>query len=180
MKLLCEDTAAVMVDIQERLLPAMDKSAQTEMAAEKLVKGLRILEVPVVPLRQYPKGLGDIVPGLRKALGEYTPLDKVTFSAWDTPEIAQRIQELGKKNIIVFGIEAHICVLQTVIDLIGSGYNAVIAADCVSSRRPLDREIALRRAEQEGAVLATGESILFELLRKAGGDRFKEISTLVK
>lgn len=180
MRILREDTAALLIDVQERLLPVVSRPEETAALTARLIKGLHILEVPVIPLRQYPKGLGDLAPQIREALGEYAPFDKTTFSAWDTEEIARRIQALGKKNLLVFGIEAHICVLQTVIDLIGAGYNAVLVADCISSRSPRDLEIALRRAEREGALLTTSESILFELLRKAGTDAFKQISALIK
>lgn len=180
MRILREDTAALLIDVQERLLPAIDKAEETLALTARLIKGLQILEIPVVAVRQYPKGLGDLPRQLQEVLGQYTPSDKVTFSAWDTEEIARRIRSLGKKNLIVFGTEAHVCVLQTVIDLIAAGYNVVLVADCVGSRRPYDREIALRRAEKEGALLTTSESILFELLRKAATDTFKQISALVK
>lgn len=180
MRILREDTAALLIDVQDRLLPAINKADEVLALAVRLIKGLQILEIPLVAVRQYPKGLGDMPRQLREVLGQYTPSDKVTFSAWDTEEIAGCIRSLGKKNLIVFGTEAHVCVLQTVIDLIGAGYNVVLVADCVGSRQPYDREIALRRAEKEGALLTTSESILFELLRKAATDTFKQISALVK
>ncbi len=180
MRILREDTAALLIDVQDRLLPAISGADEILALTVRLIKGLQILEIPIVTVRQYPKGLGDLPRELREVLGEYTPSDKVTFSAWGTKEIAERIQSLGKKNLIVFGVEAHVCVLQTVIDLTAAGYNVVLVADCVGSRQPYDREIALRRAEKEGAFLATSESILFELLRKAATDTFKQISALVK
>ncbi len=180
MRLLQEDTAAVLIDIQERLLPVMSEGGEMTAATVKFIEGLKLLQIPIIPIRQYPRGLGDLVPEVRSALGDYEPNDKMTFSAWDTEEIAAKIQALGKKNILVFGIEAHICVLQTVVDLIAADYNVVLVTDCVSSRRLADKEIALRRAEQEGALLSTSESLLFELLRKAGTDIFKGISALVK
>ena len=180
MRLIQEETVALLIDIQERLLPVMHERDELVLSTVRFIEGLKILQVPVIPVRQYPKGLGDLTPEIRTALGDYEPSDKTTFSAWDTPEIASRIQAMGKKNVLVFGIEAHICVLLTVIDLIEAGFHVVLVSDCTSSRRPYDKEIALRRAEQEGAVLSTGESILFELLRKAGSDTFKQISALVK
>lgn len=180
MRILREDTAALLVDIQEKLLPAVHMAEETLAATAKLIKGLRVLDVPIVPIRHYPKGMGDLAAELRNALGDYTPSDKVTFSAWETPELRERIQTLGKKNLLVFGMESHVCVLQTVIDIANSGYNVVVVSDCVASRRPEDKNIALRRAEKEGAILTTSESILFELLRKAGTDTFKEILALVK
>lgn len=180
MRILQKDTAALLIDIQERLLPVMDRKEELVSQTVKLITGLHILDIPIIPVRQYPKGLGDLIPEVRAALGEYQPVDKMTFSAWDTAAIAGRAKALGKKNLLVFGIEAHICVLQTVIDLIADGYQVILVTDCVSSRRSDDKEIALRRAEQEGALLVTAESILFELLQKAGSDTFKQISQLVK
>lgn len=180
MRVLKEDTAAVLIDVQERLAPAMSGSAEAVAATVKLIHGLRILGVPIVPVRQYPKGLGEYVPEIREALGEHEPGDKMTFSAWDTPEIAARVRALGRESILVFGMESHVCVQQTVVDLLDEGYDVGVVVDCVASRNPRDMEISLRRMEEEGAFLATGESILFELLRAAGGDVFKQISALVK
>ena len=180
MRILREDTAVLLIDVQERLLPAMSHPEETLAAMVQLVKGMNILDVPILPVRQYPRGLGDLVPELREALGDYTPSDKATFSAWDEKDIAARIQALGKKNLVVFGLESHVCVLQTVIDLLANGYNVALVTDCIDSRKTSDHAIALRRAEEEGALLTTGESILFELLRASGTDTFKQISALVK
>lgn len=180
MRMLREDTAAILIDVQERLLPAIHQGRELEGKIVKLVEGLRILDVPILPLRQYPKGLGDLTPAIREALGEYLPGDKITFSPWDTPEIADRIRSLGRKNILLCGVETHVCVLQTALDLLGAGYNVAVAADCVGSRNPYDREIGLDRMVREGALPTTGESALFELLREAGTDTFKRISALVK
>lgn len=180
MRILQQDTIALLIDIQERLLPVIDEKDEMMSSAIKFIKGLNILEIPIIPVRQYPKGLGDLAPEIRAALGDYEPEDKITFSAWGTPELADKIRATGKRTVLVFGIETHICVLQTVVDLISADYHVILVTDCVSSRKAYDKEIALRRAEQEGAVLSTSESILFELLQKAGSDTFKQISALVK
>lgn len=180
MKILREDTAALLIDVQDRLIQAVHNADEIVSLTTRLIRGLHILEVPIIPVRQYPKGLGDYPPEIRDALGAYTVSDKTTFSAWETQEIAQRIQSLGRKNLLVFGMESHVCILQTVIDLASNGYHAVVVADCVGSRKPSDHEISLYRAEEEGAILTTSEAILFELLRKAGTDTFKQISALVK
>lgn len=180
MRILREDTAALLIDVQERLVRAMDKGGETVALTTRLIKGLGILEVPVVPMRQYPKGLGDFAPELREVLGDAVPYDKTTFSAFEQPEVVERLAALGKKNLVVFGMEAHVCVLQTAIDCMRGGYTVIVPTDCVASRFPYDREIALRRFAQEGALLTTSESLLFELLRKAGTESFKQISALVK
>lgn len=180
MKILQKDTFALLIDIQERLLPVMNEKDELILSTIKFIEGLNILGTPIISVRQYPKGLGDFAPEIRTALGDYEPEDKTTFSAWGKPELADKIRATGKKTVLVFGIEAHICVLQTIVDLIAADYHVILVTDCVSSRKACDKEIALRRAEQEGAVLSTSESILFELLQKAGSDTFKKISALVK
>lgn len=180
MRLLREDTGALLIDVQERLLPSIHGKDEILERTVTLIRGLRVLDVPIVPIRQYPRGLGDLAPEIREALGEYTPSDKITFSPWDTPDIAERIRKMERKNVLVFGVEAHVCVQQAVVDLLEGGYRVAVAADCVGSRNPQDREIGLRRMEKEGAMLVSSESILFELLREAGTDTFKQISALVK
>lgn len=180
MRALREESAAVLVDIQERLAPAMSDGGKTVSTVVKFIQGLHILQVPIVVVRQYPKGLGDLVPEIREALGEYTPFDKVTFSAHDAPGVAEHLRSLGRKNLFVVGMEAHVCVLQSVIDFVHAGYETYIVHDGVASRNPFDKEVALRRAEREGAYPTTCETVLFELLRAAGSDAFKAVSALVK
>lgn len=180
MKFTKENTLAIVVDMQERLMPAMYAETETLKNTVKLVKGLRILGVPIIPLRQYPKGLGDIVQPLKAELEGCLINDKVTFSAMGTAEIVERIQKTGKQNILVCGVEAHVCVLQTLIDLEERGYHTALMVDCTDSRNIYDKEIALCRAQQEGVRLTTSESILFELLQTAGAEPFKQISALVK
>lgn len=180
MRILRENTAALLIDVQDRLLPVVAGADDVVRLTARLIQGLRVLDVPVVPVRQYPKGLGDLAQPVREALGEHSPSDKITFSAWDTPQIVERVRALEKTTLLVFGMETHVCVLQTVVDFLGDGYDVVVATDCVSSRRLSDHETALRRIQAEGAVLTTSESILFELLRAAGTDTFKQISTLVR
>ncbi|MCP1102956.1 nicotinamidase-related amidase [Aequitasia blattaphilus] len=180
MRFLKEDTMAILIDVQERLAPVMEYKEETIKESVRLIQGLKMLDVPIIPLRQYPKGLGDYVPEIAEALGDYEPSDKTTFSAYDSEEVVERIDALQKKNVILFGMETHICVQQTAIDLLAAGYNVMIAADCVTSRKWESSETAFRRMEKEGAVLTTTESILFELLREAKGDTFKQISKLIK
>lgn len=180
MRALQENSAALLIDMQERLMPVMHDNEKTLATAVRFVQGLRVLDIPIVVMRQYPKGLGDLVPEVRQALGDYSPIDKTAFSAWGEPEAAKQIQALGRKNIFVFGVEAHVCVLQSVIDLIGAGYNVFLPEDCVSSRTLRDKETALRRAEKEGAFPTSCESALFELLQGAGAAQFKAISNLIK
>ena len=181
MRIIAEETAALVIDFQERLVPAMYGANGLLYNTEILLKGLSTLEIPIIATQQYTKGIGMTVPSIAKLIGnEFSYYDKLSFSCVDDIAIDQRLTALGKKNIIVCGIEAHVCVLQTVIDLIQKDYQVILIENCISSRKENDCKIAVQRAIAEGAVIATYESILFELTRKAGTAVFKEISNLIK
>lgn len=171
-----EAAAALVIDFQEKLVPAINGSEELMKRVQILLRGLKVLEVPMIVTQQYTKGLGMSVPEIWEASGESEYLDKTAFSGFRVTE--PLIQ--GKRYILVCGMEAHCCVLQTVIDLAGAGYIPVLVTDCIGSRRPSDLEMAVKRAEQEGAVLTTYEAVLFELLKEAGTPRWKEILKLVR
>jgi nicotinamidase-related amidase len=180
MRILKEDSAAVIIDIQERLLPHMYDGEKMLRNCEKLIEGLKILSVPITVTQQYTKGLGPTQPSIMEMFSDFSFIEKTTFSCCGEPAFRENISLSGKKNIIICGIEAHVCVLQTCIDLIDDGFTPVIVADCISSRKPEDKSIAIERMRQEGALITTLESILFELTGRAGNDIFKSISRLVK
>lgn len=171
-----ERTAALIVDFQERLVPAIADHEALMERVRILLRGLKALEIPMTVTQQYTKGLGMSVPEVWEASGETEYLDKISFSALEVAE--PKIHD--KKYVLVCGMEAHCCVLQTVIDLAGAEYVPVLVTDCIGSRRESDREMAIRRAEQEGAVLTSSEAILFELLKEAGTPLSKEILKIVK
>ena len=171
---------AIPIDYQEKLVPVIHGEREVVSKSAAFIKALRILDIPILVPRQYPKGLGDIVPEIKGALGDYEAIDKLSFSVCGEPLIMERIERSGRKNVIVFGFEAHVCVLQTVIDLLDAGYLPILVADCIGSRRPGDKKYAIYRARDEGAVITTSEAILFELTERAGTDTFKMISRLVK
>lgn len=176
MRILREDTAALVIDYQEKLVPVMREKELLIYHSQILLQGLNILEVPMVITQQYTKGLGTTVEDIRVAVGTHEFVEKISFSAYEN--VKELIAE--KKFVIVCGIEAHICVLQTVIDLAAAGYIPVVVEDCISSRKKYDKKIALERMKQEGAIITTAESLLFELLREAGTDKSKRIQRLVK
>lgn len=181
MRILAEDTMAIVIDYQERLMPVIHNSEQLIHNSEILLKGLKALGIPMVVTQQYTKGLGMTVEPIANVFGEdFTYYDKITFSCLDDENIRKAVEEMGKKNVIVCGAEAHICVLQTVIDLIAMGYHVILVEDCIGSRKEKDYETALKRAVVEGAIPTTYESILYELTRVAKTDVFKEISKLTK
>lgn len=181
MKIKRNETIALLVDVQERLLPVMAHKEQLMSRLERLLKGLKLLEVPILISQQYTKGLGMTEGALLDILESREYMEKISFSCWGEETIREAIQSCPeKRTVLVFGIESHICVLQTVLDLLENGYQAVVIVDCLDSRREQDMEIALRRMEQAGAILTTSEACLFELTEKAGSKIFKQISRLVK
>lgn len=179
MRIKAEDTRCIVIDYQEKILPAMSGKEELLKNTIMLLEGLKILEIPMTLTTQYAKGLGLNVKEICEAIGTSVYIDKKSFSAYETEEVRE-ILEQGRKNVIICGIEAHVCVLQTIIDLKAAGYQPILVEDCVTSRNLHDKEIAIRRAEAEGAIITTKESLLFELTRQAGTPVFKQISMLIK
>ena len=180
MRIKKEDTLALIIDFQERLFPFIHESEKLTKNAVRLIQGLKALDIRMIVTQQYTKGLGGTSKEISDAIGDYQHVEKDSFSCCGSDEVCSSLKYFGKKNVIVFGIESHVCVLQTVIDLIAMGYQPVLIEDCVSSRNPNDKMIAIERMRQEGAIISTYESILFELCVVSGTDTFKAISKIVK
>ena len=180
MKLKKDDTAVLVVDYQEKLMPAMHNRDAFVSRTRILLEGLKTLNIPMVVSEQYPKGLGSTVPEIKEVIGVAPFMPKTTFSCIDDEGIRTAIETLDCKNIIICGSETHICVLQSAIDLLAMGKNVLIVEDCVGSRTEHEMQVGLRRAEEEGARISTTETVLFELLGKAQGAEFKTISKLIK
>lgn len=180
MRISREDTVALIVDYQEKLMPVMRESEHLLKCTSILLEGLGVLNIPMYVTQQYTKGLGETVMPIRQAMKvdeqDWQYIEKIRFSSFE--DVKHLIE--GKKYVIVCGIEAHICVLQTVIDLAQGGYIPVLVVDCISSRKELDYTFALERAKAEGAILTTYESILFEVLQVAGTEESKKIQKLIK
>ena len=175
-----EESAALLIDIQERLFPHMDQSDELLRKTVMLIEGLKVLDIPLLITEQYPRGLGPTVHEISGLMVKEKAIEKIAFSCCDEPTVMQHELMQKYRTIIICGIEAHVCVLQTVIDLREAGYYAVVVHDCISSRNPQDKRVAVERMRSEGAVITSCESILFELARVAGTDEFKAISKLVK
>jgi len=190
LKIRKEDAVLVGIDFQERLMPAMKNNEELEASVVKLVKGCRILNVPMLMTQQYTKGLGPTTSAIAEALTgaigedipvfEFEPVEKTSFSAMGEPEFVEALEKLDKKTVIIAGIEAHVCVQQTVIDLLDKGYSVFVANDCISSRNNIDKKYAQRRMGDAGAIGTTYASILFELCGGARESGFKKISALGK
>lgn len=166
--------------MQERLFPHINNHDQLLSNSKILLAGLKVLDIPIIVTEQYPKGLGSTIKELRNLITDFRPIEKISFSCCGEENFLKTIQGYSKRNIVILGIETHVCVLQTVMDLIERGYHPVVIEDCVSSRKASDRETALKRMAREGVIITTYESILFELCEVAGTDQFKQISKLVK
>lgn len=170
----------LVIDMQSRLYPFIHEHKKLTRNASILIKGLKEIGVPLMVTQQYTKGLGDTVDEIRDALGAYEVIEKMSFSCCDEPEFNEDLAVSSKRYVIITGIETHVCVLQTVIDLIHQAYVPVVVEDCVASRSMNDKNVAMERMRKEGAVITTYESLLFELLRTSGTDTFRAISKLVK
>ena len=176
------NTALVIVDVQERLVPAVWDHGQIVWNTRRLIEGAGLFEIPVIVTEQYPKGLGPTMPELVAALPENTPvIEKKSFSACLVPEF---LDELSRREnvckVLLTGMESHVCILQTALDLLSLGYEVHLAADAVGSRCAGDRKIALRRLESSGVMLTTTESVLFQWCRSADAPQFKAVSKIVR
>ena len=180
MRIFSNESVALVVDIQEKLFPHIDNHNKLQTNCEILLSGLNVLDIPIVVTEQYPKGLGPTIKSISSLITDFNPIEKLSFSCCGEKKFLESLHEYGKRNVIIFGIETHVCVLQTVMDLIERGYHPVVIEDCVSSRKSSDRETALKRMAREGVIITTYESILFELCEVAGTEQFKKISKLVK
>ena len=180
MKIIPSQTMALAVDYQVRLLPSIDNADFLLKRLAILLRGLRLLDIPILITQQYTRGLGMSHSAVFESAGTTEYLEKRTFSCCGSESILQAIDRQRRPQIILCGIEAHICVLQTALDLLEKGFQVIFVRDCISSRHAYDREAAFERLARSGAVPATAESLLFELMETADHPRFKDISHLVK
>jgi nicotinamidase-related amidase len=173
-------TALLLIDFQERLFPAMHDKDKLLRNVVKLVQGAKVLEIPIMITEQYPKGLGPTIPEIKALIPDIKPVEKVCFNCCDEDLFCSALDGLKRKQVLIAGIEAHICVYQTALALVGAGYDVQVVGDCVASREPENKVTALSRMVGEGVSLTTMEMALFELLKEAKGDKFKQISNIVK
>ena len=172
------DTALLVIDVQERLLPKIPNGDALIRNIAFLIDGARQLDMPVLATEQYPKGLGSTVAALLPKLPERP--DKVAFSSCAVPAVTETLRRGVRPKVVLSGIETHVCVLQTALDLLAHDFRVYIAADAVASRYTIDHEFGLRRMERAGCVLVTSEMAVFEWVGSAGHPKFKAISSLVQ
>jgi nicotinamidase-related amidase len=172
------DAALLVVDVQERLLPAILDRDRLLANVLRLVHAAGILDIPASATEQYPRGLGPTVPELAKLFPDRPA--KLSFHCCGAPGVVEWLAGTGARHVNLVGIEAHVCVAQTALELLRLGYRVQVPVDAVGSRHRLDAEVALRRLERAGAVVSTAEAVLFEWTEGADHPRFKEISAIVK
>jgi nicotinamidase-related amidase len=175
-----ENTVLVLIDFQERLFPVMHDKEKLLNNAVKLIKGAVALELPIIVTEQYPKGLGPTIPEIKGLIPGFQPVEKVCFSCCDEPAFMERLGGLKRKQALVAGIEAHICTYQTAAALARAGYQVEVVADGIASREAENKAVALSRLGMMGILPTSVEMALFELLKAAKGDKFKQISAIVK
>lgn len=180
MRILAENTQVLVIDFQTSFENVMADTKTVLQKTKTLLTGLKALELPMVVSQQYTKGLGETVDLLKPCIEGAPLVDKVEFSVYQNEEGKQLIKDNQRKNVIICGIESHICVLQTAIDLKEAGYEPIIVWDCLSSRTKESMEIAKLRYQYENICITSVESILFELLVTSKHKAFKEISNLIK
>jgi len=178
--LFAENTCLLMIDIQKRILPVIKDYELVVENTLKLIKGFKVMGLPIYYTEQYPKGLGSTEEQIVNELEGIKTIEKMTFSCSGAGELFNILKTKNHSQIVVCGIESHVCVQQTVLDLIENGFQVNLAADAVSSRKEKDYDIALNRMRNHGAEVTTTESILFELLNVCGTDVFKQVSKIVK
>jgi nicotinamidase-related amidase len=173
-----EDTALLVVDVQEKFLAVIPDSKRIVWNIRRLIDAARILGMPMAAMEQYPEKLGSLAPELKQRLDQVS--SKLTFSACQCGEVFERWRDDGVFRVLICGIETHVCILQTALDLAANGFEPYVTVDAVGTRHAVDHKTALRRMESAGVVLTTTESAMFEWCRVAGTPEFKQLSALIK
>ena len=175
-----QDTVLLIIDVQGKLAEVVYESEAVQKNISKLTRAAKILGVPVLYTEQYPKGLGHTVAPLEKLLKEEEPFEKIAFSCCSDESFMEALRKLKRNEVLVTGMETHVCVYQTANELLEYGYNVHLITDAVSSRTKENRGIGIHCIERAGALLKSTEMVIFELLRIAQGDAFKAISKIIK
>ena len=175
-----DDTALVVIDVQGKLAQLMHNRTELFKNLRVMIQGTQVLGIPILLTEQYPKGLGPTVPEVSQLLTAIEPIAKNAFSCCGEPAFMSALEPLGRRQILLTGVETHVCVHQTALDLLDAGYEVQVIADAVSSRTAENRHIGLEKMRDAGVVITSTETALFELMKLAEGPQFKQISKLVK
>lgn len=175
-----KSSGLLIIDIQQRINAVMKFRVRVIKNTVKLIEGFNILDVPIFITEQYRKGLGPTEKSILDALTKLDIVEKINFSCCASPPFMEQLHQKNIQQVVVCGIEAHVCVLQTCLDLLAEGFQVHLVVDAISSRKKLDHQTAIDRMQSAGVILTTTETALFELLEQAGTSEFKQISQLVK
>jgi nicotinamidase-related amidase len=175
-----EDTALILVDVQGNLAQSMHNKEGLSENLKRMVKGAQLLGLPILWTEQNPDGLGPTMPEIVELLPNQNPVSKFSFSCCGSEQFMKELKALNRQNILIVGIEAHVCVYQTAADLVNLNYDVQVVADAVASRTLENKQIGLEKSKEAGAGITSTEIALFELLKIAKGDKFKEIIKIVK
>jgi nicotinamidase-related amidase len=175
-----EESQLLVVDVQDRLAGAMEPGRPFIAACAKLLEAANLLKIPAIASEQYPKGLGRTVPELANLIPNEHRHEKMEFSCYANAGIRAALEGVTRRQVVIGGIEAHVCVLQTALELVGAGNAVFVVEDATASRRPESRETACRRMAEAGVTVVTLEMVLFEWLRSAADPEFRAISKLIR
>lgn len=180
MLLRAQDSLLLIIDMQEKLAPAVLAPEATIARAALLLRGAQKLAVPILISEHYAKGIGHTVPELAALAPDGAVFDKIHFSCAREPGVLERIAGSGRKQIVLAGMETHVCVLQSALSLVEAGYDVFLVTDATSSRQAIDRDAACARLQRAGGTLVTAEMVLFEWLERGDSPRFREVLKLIK
>ena len=175
-----DNTVLTLIDIQGNLANAMYGKEALFKGIKQLIKGATTLEIPVILTEQNPKGLGPTIPEVKELLPDITAIPKMSFNCCDNEEYMEALKSHGKKNVLIAGIESHICVYQTAAALLDMVYEVEVVTDAVASRSPENRRLALKKMEGMGIKMTSVEMALFEMIKTADHEKFREIVKIIK
>jgi len=175
-----DSTMLLIIDVQDRLYRVTHGKEALAGAIEKLIRGTRIFGIPLIVTEQYPRGIGPTIPEIAALLDGVPVISKMSFNCLSEPAFLEAFRNINRRQVLIAGIESHVCVYQTTVDLLDRGYEVQIVADGVSSRTAWSRDLGIQRMRDEGAKITSAEMILFELVKTAAADKFREISQIIK
>ncbi|MBN1517240.1 hydrolase [Candidatus Sumerlaeota bacterium] len=175
-----EDSVLLIVDLQEKFAPHISRMKRIVQRTEILLRAARLLEIPILATEQYPKGLGPTVAPIAELLGDTAPIEKTAFGCFGEPNFTAAFDALGRKTLVLAGIETHVCVLQTALEGLERGLRVIAVQDAISSRKPADRKAGMRRMTLAGCTPVSTEMILFEWMRDAKHPQFKAVQGLIQ
>ncbi|KKO46941.1 isochorismatase [Arsukibacterium ikkense] len=176
MLLQANNSLVLLIDIQQKLAPAIYDTKALEQAATWVLQVALQLDIPLLATEHYPKGLGHTVASIRELLSDEAVMEKIHFSAWREPAVQQQLVSLGRQQIVLIGTESHVCVLQTALDLVAAGYQVFVVFEAVGSRTPDNKQLALSRMQQAGCQIISKEMLAFEWLERGDHESFRQIS----